>query len=149
MRTKLENSLLWFRSFFSFSGRIGRKTYGLSLMLCIFLSILILVSILQTKGNTAFLAFLYIPIIGLVLAQGAKRCHDLGNSGWFQWIPFYYLIMLLKEGTKEPNHYGVSPQDKRTKMDSSCDNTSALGTDASSSHSKYNKDYRKNYSRKY
>lgn len=149
MRTKLENSLLWFRSFFSFSGRIGRKAYGLSLMACIFLSILILVSILHTKGNAAFLVLLYIPIIGLALAQGAKRCHDLGNSGWFQWIPFYYLIMLLKEGTKEPNHYGVSPKDKHTEKDPSYDNTSALGTDASSSHSKYNKDYRTDYSRKY
>ena len=149
MKTKWRNLISIGSELFSFSGRIGRKAYGLSLMLCIFLSILILVSILQTKGNTAFLALLYIPIIGLALAQGAKRCHDLGNSGWFQWIPFYYLIMLLKEGTKEPNHYGVSPQDKRTKKDPSCDNTSALGTDASSSHSKYNKDYRKNYSRKY
>ena len=155
MKTKWRNLISIGSELFSFSGRIGRKAYGLSLMVCIFLSILILVSILQTEGNTAFLALLYIPIIGLALAQGAKRCHDLGNSGWFQWIPFYYLIMLLKEGTKEPNHYGVSPKDKQTERDPSCDNTSDSGTDASqhqktaSSHSKYNKDYRKNYSSKY
>ena len=57
----------------------------------------------------SFFILLYIPIIWLALAQGAKRCHDLGNSGWFQWIPFYYFIMLLKEGDKKTNYYEESP----------------------------------------
>ncbi|XTB54173.1 DUF805 domain-containing protein [Fusobacterium nucleatum] len=94
MKTKVGYAIL--RAAFSFSGRIGRTTYGLSLIICTLLSILILTSILQTKGNTAFLVLLYIPMGWFALAQGAKRCHDLGNSGWFQWIPFYYFIMIIQ-----------------------------------------------------
>ena len=102
MKTKVRYAIL--RAAFSFSGRIGRTAYGLSLIICTLLSILILISILQTKGNTAFLALLYIPIGWFALAQGAKRCHDLGNSGWFQWIPFYYLVLLFGKGDKEANY---------------------------------------------
>ena len=99
MKTKVGYAIL--RAAFSFSGRIGRTAYGLSLIICTLLSILILTSILQPKGNTAFLVLLYIPIGWFALAQGTKRCHDLGNSGWFQWIPFYYLVLLFVKGDKE------------------------------------------------
>ena len=44
-------------------------------------------------GLAMFLSSLYIAF-----SQGAKRCHDLGHSGWFQFIPFYVLWMLLKRG---------------------------------------------------
>ena len=154
MKTKVGYAIL--REAFSFSGRIGRTAYGLSLIICTLLSILILTSILQTKGNTAFLVLLYIPIGWFALAQGAKRCHDLGNSGWFQWIPFYYFIMLLKEGAKEANYYGESPKYKHPKKDSLFGDTPLSNTDSAStdqktetSYGKYNKDYRKNYSKKY
>ena len=29
-----------------------------------------------------------VPYFWFIWAQGAKRCHDRGNSGWFQIIPF-------------------------------------------------------------
>jgi uncharacterized membrane protein YhaH (DUF805 family) len=41
-----------------------------------------------------------------MLAQGAKRCHDRGNSGWYQLIPFYSLWMLFAEGDQQANSYG-------------------------------------------
>ena len=154
MKTKVGYAIL--RAAFSFSGRIGRTAYGLSLIICTLLSILILTSILQTKGNTAFLVLLYIPMGWFALAQGAKRCHDLGNSGWFQWIPFYYFIMLLKEGAKEANYYGESPKHKHSQKDTFFKDIPPSDTDSAStdqktetSYSKYNKDYRKNYSKKY
>lgn len=154
MKTKVGYAIL--RAAFSFSGRIGRTAYGLSLIICTLLSILILTSILQTKGNTAFLVLLYIPMGWFALAQGAKRCHDLGNSGWFQWIPFYYFIMLLKEGAKEANYYGESPKHKHSQKDTFFEDIPPSNTDSASadqktetSYSKYNKDYRKNYSKKY
>ena len=154
MKTKVGYDIL--RAAFSFSGRIGRTAYGLSLIICILLSILILTSILQTKGNTAFLVLLYIPMGWFALAQGAKRCHDLGNSGWFQWIPFYYFIMLLKEGAKEANYYGESPKHKHSQKDTFFKDIPPSDTDSAStdqktetSYSKYNKDYRNNYSKKY
>jgi len=154
MKTKVGYAIL--RVAFSFSGRIGRTAYGLSLIICTLLSILILTSILQTKGNTAFLVLLYIPMGWFALAQGAKRCHDLGNSGWFQWIPFYYFIMLLKEGAKEANYYGESPKHKHSQKDTFFEDIPPSDTDSASadqktetSYSKYNNDYRNNYSKKY
>ena len=154
MKTKVGYAIL--RAAFSFSGRIGRTAYGLSLIICTLLSILILTSILQTKGNTAFLVLLYIPMGWFALAQGAKRCHDLGNSGRFQWIPFYYFIMLLKEGAKEANYYGESPKHKHSQKDTFFKDIPPSDTDSAStdqktetSYSKYNKDYRNNYSKKY
>ena len=154
MKTKVGYAIL--RAAFSFSGCIGRTAYGLSLIICTLLSILSLTSILQTKGNTAFLVLLYIPMGWFALAQGAKRCHDLGNSGWFQWIPFYYFIMLLKEGAKEANYYGESPKHKHSQKDTFFEDIPPSDTDSASadqktetSYSKYNKDYRKNYSKKY
>ena len=154
MKTKVRYAIL--RAAFSFSGRIGRTAYGLSLIICTLLSILILISILQTKGNTAFLVLLYIPIGWFALAQGAKRCHDLGNSGWFQWIPFYYLILLFGKGDKEANYYGEPPKYKHPKRGFLFGDTPPSDTDSASadqktetSYGKYNKDYRKNYSKKY
>ena len=154
MKTKVGYAIL--RAAFSFSGCIGRTAYGLSLIICTLLSILILTSILQTKGNTAFLVLLYITIGWFALAQGAKRCHDLGNSGWFQWIPFYYFIMILKEGAKEANCYGASPKHKRSQKDTFFEDIPPSDTDSAfadqkteTSYGKYNKDYRKNYSKKY
>jgi uncharacterized membrane protein YhaH (DUF805 family) len=43
-------------------------------------------------------------------AQGAKRCHDIGNSGWYQIIPFYVFWMLFANGQKETNQYGINPK---------------------------------------
>ena len=156
MKTKWKNLISIGSALFSFSGRIGRTVYGVSLIVCILLSTFILISILQTKGNTAFLVLLYIPIGWFALAQGAKRCHDLGNSGWFQWIPFYYLILLFGKGDKEANYYGEPPKYKHPKKDSLFEDTPPSDPDSASadqntetSYGKYNKDYRKNYSKKY
>jgi hypothetical protein len=43
--------------------------------------------------------------------QYLKRCHDLGNSGWFQIIPFYGLWMIFQDGVSGVNQYGENPKD--------------------------------------
>ena len=50
------------------------------------------------------------PMIWILYAQGAKRCHDRGNSGWFQIIPFYVFWMIFAEGESNTNQYGESPK---------------------------------------
>lgn len=86
-----------FSSPFSFKGRIRRTEYGLSLIIAVIVSII-------TLGFGVVLTFPF------MLAQGAKRCHDLNNSGWYQLIPFYGLLLLFVEGDKSPNRYGDSPK---------------------------------------
>ena len=43
-------------------------------------------------------------------AQGAKRCHDRGASGWFQIIPFYVFWMLFADSNYGMNEYGANPK---------------------------------------
>jgi uncharacterized membrane protein YhaH (DUF805 family) len=52
----------------------------------------------------------FIPVVYFMLAQGAKRCHDRGNSGWYQMIPFYALWMLFAESDHGINEYGPNPK---------------------------------------
>jgi uncharacterized membrane protein YhaH (DUF805 family) len=92
-----------FEAPFSFQGRIGRPEY-------------IITSVMQFAFNFACLqimdADLSIPLALLTLAcvlvfawfylaQGAKRCHDMGISGWWQLIPFFSFYMMIKAGVGE------------------------------------------------
>jgi uncharacterized membrane protein YhaH (DUF805 family) len=52
----------------------------------------------------------YFAIIWILIAQGARRCHDRNNSGWFQIIPFYYAWMLFADGDPFNNKYGIDPK---------------------------------------
>jgi uncharacterized membrane protein YhaH (DUF805 family) len=87
---------------FSSKGRIRRMEYGLSLIIYS-ISYGIVMAMVQ---SSSIAAIAFIPLIWFMLAQGAKRCHDRGNSGWFQLIPFYSLWMLFAEGDQQANSYG-------------------------------------------
>jgi uncharacterized membrane protein YhaH (DUF805 family) len=91
---------------FSFEGRIRRLEHGISTI--IYYIIYFIVLGISTEAPIMGLAM--IPIIWFILAQGAKRCHDRGNSGWYQIIPFYIFWMLFAEGDKEANEYGNPPK---------------------------------------
>lgn len=98
-----------FKNPFSFKGRIRRMEYGLSMIIYVFL-LAIVNSIFQSRGDAMFLLIAYIPLLWFALAQGAKRCHDRGNSGFFQVIPFYGLWMLFADGNIGANEYGYNPK---------------------------------------
>jgi uncharacterized membrane protein YhaH (DUF805 family) len=91
---------------FSFYGRIRRTEYGLSFI--IYIVACIAMAFIQTV--VPYFVVLYIPIVWFLWAQGAKRCHDRGNSGWFQIIPFYVLWLLFAEGDKGNNGFGDDPK---------------------------------------
>jgi len=101
-----------FKNPFSFDGRIRRTEYGLSVIIRVFVTffVLLLISVLGYGAVLAFLLLLYIPMVWFMWAQGAKRCHDLGNSGWYQIIPFYVLWMLFQDGERGENGYGPNPK---------------------------------------
>ena len=51
-------------------------------------------------------------ILWVAFAAGAKRCHDLGKSGWWQLIPFYFIVLMFKDGQSGDNKYGANPKSK-------------------------------------
>lgn len=100
---------------FSFEGRIRRMEYGLSLIAYSVILTVLQVLLIPTSGTDvggAVLTFfvLALPCIYFLLAQGAKRCHDLGHSGWFQLIPFYIFWMLFANSKEGINEYGLNPK---------------------------------------
>lgn len=107
-----------FKNPFSFEGRIRRLEYGLSHLIgifCMFFVLFIAIAISGDDGIYSALSILvlfYIPFLWFNWAQGAKRCHDLGNSGWWQLIPFYPLWMLFQDGQPGQNEYGENPKEK-------------------------------------
>lgn len=99
-----------FKNPFSFDGRIRRTEYGLSCLLYgLFASILNLM-IIAGGTDTIIFGIFYLPMLWFLWAQGAKRCHDVGSSGWWQLIPFYALWMLFQDGQHGLNEYGQNPK---------------------------------------
>lgn len=103
-----------FKRIFSFKGRIRRLEYDLSyifFLLWIFL-IVILAYLPDVSPDLAVIiyAVMMIPGLWFMYAQGAKRCHDRGNSGWFQLIPFYIFVMMFGDSDCGDNEYGNNPK---------------------------------------
>lgn len=103
-----------FKNPFSFVGRIRRTEYGVSIIIySISYTILVLLLALTGMDEDALVVLSYvclIPFLWFLYAQGAKRCHDLGHSGWWQLIPFYGLWMLFQDGQLGENEYGENPK---------------------------------------
>jgi uncharacterized membrane protein YhaH (DUF805 family) len=98
-----------FKNPFSFEGRIRRTEYGLSVI--IYAIPAAIINVIGEAGDGAAIIFLaYIPLLWFFWAQGAKRCHDRGNSGWYQIIPFYGLWMLFADSDNGINEYGPNPK---------------------------------------
>lgn len=98
---------------FSFRGRIRRLEYCLSFIFSyIYIAVIRVVNDLGavTTSGGVFILLSLIPLYWFILAQGAKRCHDLGNSGLYQLIPFYGFLMVLEGGDEGENEYGFDPK---------------------------------------
>ena len=97
-----------FTSPFSFDGRIRRTEYGISLI--IYVIVASFVNAIVESGEVPIIGLAYIPMLWFLWAQGAKRCHDVGNNGWWQIIPFYGFWLLFQDGQPGLNEYGQNPK---------------------------------------
>lgn len=98
---------------FSFQGRLNRKPYWLTTlaMIAVFLVIILLVFALagglgaltgDASGlGAAFIVLLiiYIPLLWIGLALGAKRLHDRNKSGW--WLLVFWVLPGILQGIGE------------------------------------------------
>jgi len=97
-----------FSSPFSFDGRIRRTEYGISFI--IYVIVAAFANAISESGEIPIIGLAYIPILWFLWAQGAKRCHDVGNNGWWQFIPFYLFWLLFQDGQPGINEYGHNPK---------------------------------------
>ena len=104
-----------------FRGRTRRRDHWIFL-LGLYLSF---IPISIASSLFARLALLYVPgFIGALLvwffqllpllilaisylSSAVRRIHDSGKSGWFYFIPFYNLYLLVKKGDLEINKWGL------------------------------------------
>lgn len=98
---------------FSFHGRIRRLEYGLTTLFLFGITLLEFIFVEELAEWSIVIYILDIFLLWLNLAQGSKRCHDLGNSGYFQFIPFYIFLLLFQDGEIRTNRFGRNPKDPR------------------------------------
>jgi uncharacterized membrane protein YhaH (DUF805 family) len=69
-------------------------------------------NLLHTSSNVSIIGLNVFMILAnwFLYAQGAKRCHDLGNNGWWQIIPLYIFWLLFAKGDLLENKYGINPK---------------------------------------
>ena len=95
----------------SLRGRIRRLEYGLTL--CFLLVYFVGLTLIDATSNLLGIKILLILIVigyWILFAQSFKRCHDRGNSGWYQFIPFYIFWMLFANSEYGENEYGPNPK---------------------------------------
>jgi len=115
-----------FKNPFSFNGRIGRLEYWLIVPIYFVITFLAGVFVgtmyvvlgyknhLLDKEVRFIIKAVCLPLYWLVVAQGAKRCHDLGKSGWWQLIPLYFIWMLFQRGQPYENKWGKDLTTEKT-----------------------------------
>jgi uncharacterized membrane protein YhaH (DUF805 family) len=82
---------------FSFQGRLNRKRYWMTVIATMaIIIVLLLVALIMIREHKfefagltlALLVILYIPLIWISIAIGAKRLHDRDKSAW--WLLVFY-----------------------------------------------------------
>lgn len=97
-----------FNNPFSFKGRIRRLEYFISVLFQAFIFFPIVYFL---RGNTyerEVFWVLFLILAWFILAQGTKRCHDIGSNGFYQFIPFYFFWMIIEDGVPKKNKHGLN-----------------------------------------
>lgn len=94
-----------FRRPFSFQGRIRRLEFVISSLILFVVSLAMGVAF-APKLPPLYVRLIMLPFLWLYIAQGVKRCHDLGKPWWWFFIPFFVLWMLFVPGEQRVNEFG-------------------------------------------
>jgi len=101
-----------FKNILSCEGRIRRLEYTAQLIFYFFVNTSILAIAFQSdEKQMPSLILLFVPSTIFLVIQGTKRCHDINKSGWFQFIPFYFLWLIFVDSIYGKNIYGNNPKD--------------------------------------
>ncbi|MFA6677673.1 MAG: DUF805 domain-containing protein [Bacteroidales bacterium] len=85
--------------------RLDKKLYRLYLFeTCFGLAIAFLSKIVFLEYT-----MLIVAIVILILSSN-MRCHDIGKSGWYQLIPFYFIYLIFAPSKIEDNKYISYPK---------------------------------------
>ncbi|HEY6992328.1 MAG TPA: DUF805 domain-containing protein [Xanthobacteraceae bacterium] len=102
---------------FSFQGRLNRKPYWMTAIAVTVLVVVLILLVLAMVGERKFggaiavvalLIILYIPLIWVGLAVGAKRLHDRDKSAWWLLL-FYAAPSVLSGAANEMDTMGIVP----------------------------------------
>ncbi len=91
-----------------YSGRMRRVNFALFAALYSFLFFIWRELAPDFKGFTVFMGYLVLVILFSI--PSAKRCHDIGWSGWYQFIPGASLLLLFMDSQPGDNEYGPNPK---------------------------------------
>ena len=93
---------------FSFKGRIGRVQLILSYVVGFVAWFASFFLYYLEYNSNIFLLFLACTVVffWFLYAQCAKRCHDLGKSGAWMFVPFWNVLLFFAEGEEQDNQYG-------------------------------------------
>jgi uncharacterized membrane protein YhaH (DUF805 family) len=99
-----------------FEGRASRAEfwYFHLFSFIIYFGLFFIDSLLRTTPYTegTIFALIYLLVIFVPeVAVAVRRMHDVGQSGWFIFVPIYNLILILTKGTKGDNKYGPDPRE--------------------------------------
>jgi uncharacterized membrane protein YhaH (DUF805 family) len=92
---------------FSFRGRLNRLPYwftSIAILVLIFVVVVVLLTVMDVGASLfVIIGVLYIPLLWIAFALGAKRLHDRDKSAW--WL----LLFGCSPGTVGPNRFGPDP----------------------------------------
>ena len=102
-----------YKKFFDFSGRASKSEYWWFQLYNAIIYVLTFVF----QGDLVLL-FSILIIVNLIpmYAVGVRRIHDSDKSGWFVLISLipliglYIFVLLLQDGSKGKNRFGVKPK---------------------------------------
>lgn len=94
-----------FHAPFYTDGRIARLEYILSFLIWIGIDV-ICNFLFGSPGQNIVYGIISLVLFVFIICQGAKRCHDIGKSGWWQLIPFFFVWLFIAKGDEEENEYG-------------------------------------------